>query len=430
MVRYLEQTSKLGDIKLRRIIEGSTLYWVPDPREYGKPGHYLPAELPVFYNPAMEVNRDLTILTVSAYSEIFERPLEDILYVEALAGTGIRGYRVANEVGEVMVLMNDIDPKCVRLMQYNMGFFPAELRSRLIILCNEACHLLSGLRYWFRPADIVDIDPFGSPSPFVDSAVRALKKKFGVLIVTATDTAPLIGKFRNSMLRKYGVWLFITPYGPELGVRSLIYLLGRTASKYGIGVRPLFGVFMRNFIKVAVLLIPGRRTADKFWRNIGWLCVDDEYCEAKVLEFSENRCNGRLIGPLWSGDIFDEEFLRVMLRKLRSSPLSDESKRYLEKWLSCELRGLGLRLYYDLEFIASKLGVSTPSTLKIIELLRSEGYIAERTHFCTKAVRTNASLKKVIEIVRSLGKSQTSSPNNAPRLEAQTAHRRSSITQG
>ena len=43
----------------------------------------------------------------------------------------------------------------------------------------------------------IDIDPFGSPVPFIDSAIQSLART-GVLEVTATDTAALTGSSLSS----------------------------------------------------------------------------------------------------------------------------------------------------------------------------------------------------------------------------------------
>ena len=39
---------------------------------------------------------------------------------------------------------------------------------------------------------IAVVDPFGSPVPFIQSAIRGCRRK-GILAITATDTAPLAG---------------------------------------------------------------------------------------------------------------------------------------------------------------------------------------------------------------------------------------------
>lgn len=51
--------------------------------------------------------------------------------------------------------------------------------------------------------DAIDLDPYGCPSIFLDSAVQAIKDG-GLLLVTATDMAVLAGNSPETCYSKYG----------------------------------------------------------------------------------------------------------------------------------------------------------------------------------------------------------------------------------
>lgn len=51
--------------------------------------------------------------------------------------------------------------------------------------------------------DVIDLDPYGSPTIFLDSAVQAIKDG-GLLLVTATDMAVLAGNTPETCYVKYG----------------------------------------------------------------------------------------------------------------------------------------------------------------------------------------------------------------------------------
>lgn len=51
--------------------------------------------------------------------------------------------------------------------------------------------------------DIIDLDPYGCPSIFLDSAVQAIEDG-GLLLVTATDMAVLAGNSPETCYSKYG----------------------------------------------------------------------------------------------------------------------------------------------------------------------------------------------------------------------------------
>lgn len=401
MVEYLNETMQFRGMHLRRIREGRTLYWVPDPKFYAKPGHYLPSELPVFYNPAMELNRDLTILAVATYLRIADREPEDLTYIELLAGTGIRGFRVLNEVGLLNVILNDLDLNCINLMRFNAKFFPADIQSHVTMLNYEANHLLSSIKLWKNPVDIIDIDPFGTPAPFLDTATRVIKRRDGLLLVTATDTSALIGKFPKSARRKYGIQLTVTPYCNEIAVRALIYHTLSVGAKHRVALRPLFGFFFMHFIRVAFITTPGKKIADSFLeKKSKWLKTKEILFEA--LDTPHSAPDEQLVGPIWFEPIYDEEFIREALAILSKLPLDTKSKAKLETWLQVELKAASIPLYYDVEFIASKLKKPTPRVKDVIVELQKLGYIAERTHFSSKAVKTNAPLEILVSVIKKL----------------------------
>lgn len=54
-----------------------------------------------------------------------------------------------------------------------------------------------------RCFDAIDLDPYGCPSVFLDSAVQTIKEG-GLLLITATDMAVLAGNSPESCYSKYG----------------------------------------------------------------------------------------------------------------------------------------------------------------------------------------------------------------------------------
>lgn len=53
------------------------------------------ARAPVFFNPVMELNRDLSVAALSFYQQ---QKGEDIAICDAFGGSGIRGIRYAQEI--------------------------------------------------------------------------------------------------------------------------------------------------------------------------------------------------------------------------------------------------------------------------------------------------------------------------------------------
>ena len=81
-----------------------------------------------------------------------------------------------------------------------------------------------GLKPWHSAAqayDAVDLDPYGSPTQLLDSAVQAVAEG-GLLLVTATDMAVLCGNNGEACWGKYGSYPLHRPYCHEMALRILL----------------------------------------------------------------------------------------------------------------------------------------------------------------------------------------------------------------
>ena len=109
--------------------------------------------------------------------------------------------RYAKEVSGLReVVANDVDPVAHQTMASNFGRNGlleggGEQSCRVTSTVGDAAALLYGSR---PPAgerfDVVDLDPYGTASPFLDGAVQAVSEG-GLLMVTCTDMAVLAGAY-------------------------------------------------------------------------------------------------------------------------------------------------------------------------------------------------------------------------------------------
>ena len=74
------------------ITEGTTNVEVPVPDEDSS---FPPSSVAVFYNPAMKTNRDVAVAAIACFSKNDPQ----YSYLDALSASGIRGLRIAKEVG-------------------------------------------------------------------------------------------------------------------------------------------------------------------------------------------------------------------------------------------------------------------------------------------------------------------------------------------
>ena len=79
------------------------------------------------------------------------------------------------------------------------------------------------------PFQWIDLDPFGSPVSFLDSAIQSISR-VGVLEVTATDTAALCGSAKTSAARRYGSTGITDAYMHDDATRILLGVIARIAA--------------------------------------------------------------------------------------------------------------------------------------------------------------------------------------------------------
>lgn len=306
----------------------------------------------VFYNRAMVFNRDTTIFLLS------NMRVRNAL--DALAATGVRGLRIAKELG-INTTINDVSKDAYRFIKKN-----AELNEVSVTVKNrDANALMAEERY-----DYVDIDPFGTPVYFIDMALRCGK----ILGITATDTATLSGRNKKVIRRYLSTLSTPAPYAHEIGVRNLLGYIGRMAVRYDLGIKPIFSFWYGHFYRVYVRILKGSHHAKRTLENIG------------MCEYG---------GPVWIAHIHDFDFLN-RARIPEHLPTYKLLDKYLNLW-----RQEKTFLFYHLPSIASDLKTSMPSVKYIIESLRDKGFEAYRTHFSTQGIKTNASKDVLCEIMKS-----------------------------
>jgi tRNA (guanine26-N2/guanine27-N2)-dimethyltransferase len=360
------------------ITEGETQLYVPVLGAFGKRASGVVRKPPVFYNPHMALNRSLSVLFMRVAGA-------DLVFSDVLAGSGAKGIRVAVESG-CEVFLNDANPDAVRLINKN-----ADLNNVDVSVSN-----LDANRFALENIgafDFIDIDPFGSPVPFLDSGILSLKKN-GYIGATATDTATLCGVYPDTCFRRYQAQPFRSEFCHEVGLRIIIGYLARTAAKYDKGLRPILSHSTRHYFRTYSKTVDSVTAAKDSLDSLGYLY----FCE-KCRDFKSERsafpsarqciCGGAMkaSGPLWLGSLSVQTFLEQTLSLSQSR---DEQK--LLGLLSAEVDA---PFYFDVHKLAKTIRVSPVGIETIIERLREDGFAALRTHFTPVGVKTDAPIDVV-----------------------------------
>jgi tRNA (guanine26-N2/guanine27-N2)-dimethyltransferase len=398
-----------SDFPTETIKEGKVEALVPRLEAFRKlPSDYAPSKAPVFYNPVMELNRDLTVLALQAYQRMANH---EITVCEPLTGCGLGGIRFAAEVGGVKkVLMNDISKEAFRLASFNVRL--NGLNEKATVKHEEANLLLSRHSAPHKRFDAINIDPFGSPVRFLDSSVRALRNG-GLIALTATDMAPLCGVHPRACVRKYGGKPLRTEYCHELAVRLLAGSLTTTAARHDIGVSVVFSHRAEHYIRVYATIKYGAKNADESIKSMGYLlhCFKCFHREKENETFTVKRsatcseCGSRLnlAGPLWLGRLFDARFCELMEDEARRRRLG-LAQRIQRMLTLIRNEGEAPITYYVVDKLCDSLNLPVPPVKKVVEALRREGFQASLTHFSSRGIRSDAPASKMREILPSLVK--------------------------
>jgi tRNA (guanine26-N2/guanine27-N2)-dimethyltransferase len=346
----------------------------------------------VFFNPAMEFCRDISSIAVGAYCEEVGRKIR---LVDGLCATGARGVRYAKEnecIGKVEFV--DMDEDACKLAERN-----AKL-NRLKSYEVHCCHINDFL-FHNRGFDWVEIDPFGTPLPYLQSALASFRKE-GMLSVTATDTAVLCGAHYKACLKNYGAVPIDNEYCHETGVRILAGAVVRQAATLNLGAEFYLSLSAQHFFKLFVRLRAGAEGAIASMKKLGYIshcpkCLHRDWkLNPPILKDKCPKCGGKLMhaGPLFLGELWDKKFLERMRGINRQRDYGNKPR--IDEILSLMEEEVGMPpTYFDLHKVAEKMRKSPPNFESFIEKLRQKGFKVSKTHFKRNSIRSNAGIKDI-----------------------------------
>jgi len=342
-----------------------------------------------FYNPKMKLNRDIGVAMAGALG------ITD--YLDALAASGARGLRVAKEAKVENVTLNDVSSRAAALIEENAR------RNGL-----GACEILSSnanILLHQRHFEAVDLDPFGSPSPFLAAASRSA---LSYLFITATDTAPLCGAHLKSGIRKYMAVPVKAEHHREMGARVLLGAVARELARVDKGMHPLLTHVSDHYVRVYLKIARGAKSADKTLESMGyieqcrscgrWRVVFGLGCSSSgTCSFCGEKAG--VAGPIWLGPIQDRDNIIRALAVLESSAASSDRAVRLLQLCADEI---DVPMYYDHHRLCRRFKATPGNADDLVALLRSAGWRASRTHFSGVGIKTDAPFEVLCEMICSV----------------------------
>ncbi|HEV8360418.1 MAG TPA: hypothetical protein VGR28_08205 [Candidatus Thermoplasmatota archaeon] len=345
----------------------------------------------VFYNRAAALNRDVSVLYMAARHQG-----SAIRAVDALAGAGARGVRWVVEAGLQGVVLNDRSPAAAQAIAQNLARNGVEAE----VAQKDIAVLLAE-----RSFQHIELDPYGTPAPFLDLAYRNLGRRAGVSF-TATDAAALCGASPKACERRYRAIPTRTPeLCHEAALRILLGHAIQVAAKHDQAAVPVLANSREHYFRCFTETRRSARLADELLAQLGWL-VECDACLARG--FAPERLRAcfacaqpaRASGPMWRGALWDPGLLAQMAKQREGRALARPAavERDLGLWQE-EADAGGLP--FDLHRIAEREGIAEGApTEAVVAALRARGFPAAGSHLAGTYVRTPAPAADIVSCVR------------------------------
>lgn len=346
----------------------------------------------VFYNTDMVVNRDVSVACLAVYQDWADKELQ---ICDALGGSGVRGLRYLDEVDHISeMVINDKNPAAVEAIETNVAANDVDA-DRITVTDRDANTVLTD-RY--RSLDYVDLDPFGSPAPFLDSAARSLFRE-SALGATATDLAPLYGSYRKVCERRYGSTPLKTDFSHEIGLRILLRSVFEACSRYDIAFQPKLCFHQQHYYRVFGTTTESKKQCNRLLDDIGYL----QHCrDCRWRAFTDRgdcipacpHCDSASVetaGPLWTGRFSDPDFAGKTADWLQRKDYTEAADIVTQVQEECEIT----TPFYDTHELAAAANAPAPDRAGLLDRLHEQGYRAVETHFLPHAIRTDAPIDAI-----------------------------------
>lgn len=369
--------------------------------------------------------------------------------LEALSATGLRSIRYAKEIPLLgTVLANDLAPTAVQALRRNLALnFPpdrpidewAPLAAKdkeedaegqeqaqtappsdenLAIHPDCKVQVNQGdaiaLMYSHRDPplrfDVVDLDPYGTASPFLDAAVQSVTDG-GLLCVTCTDLAVLAGhNYPEKCWSLYGGVSIKAEYSHEAALRLVLHAIASAAGKYGRYIQPMLSLSIDFYLRVFVRVWSRPETVKQNASQTG-LVYTCSRCSAfhiqrmgRATESVSSKtghanwkfgsasgpptdthcaeCGGtfHVGGPMWFGPLHDQTFCEELLGTLDSGKHSVHTEPRIRGMVTTAMDELEAPFYFHPAKIAGLFHCASPSLANVVYVQKSDmqEWIAQR----------------------------------------------------
>ncbi|CDO96258.1 unnamed protein product [Kluyveromyces dobzhanskii CBS 2104] len=429
-----------------------------------------PNEETVFYNPIQQFNRDLSVTCIKALDELYQeeqlerrklknknrkRKTEDvgdessdivkkrkldekqgsvpvsvgelstkpyIKILEALSATGLRAIRYAKEIPNVKtVVANDLLPAAVESIKRNVIY--NDVSDKVVPNLDDANLLMYRNKGNNVKYHIIDLDPYGTVTPFVDASMQSIEDG-GMMLVTCTDLSVLAGNgYPEKCFALYGgVNMAGHDATHESALRLVLNLLGQSAAKYKKTIEPLISLSIDFYVRVFIRVKTSPIEVKNLQSNtmVGYMCSGCGSYHTQPLGRQQERetkkgnkftkfslaqgppvdrhcsyCGSvhHIVGPMYGGPLHNKEFVDRVLRINKEDHKDDTygTRKRIEGMLTLAKNELSAPFYFTPNSLSSVLKFQVPTLKAVVAGLGSLGFECSLTHAKASSLKTNAS---------------------------------------
>ncbi|PNT66708.1 hypothetical protein BRADI_3g15962v3 [Brachypodium distachyon] len=288
--------------------------------------------------------------------------------LEALAASGLRAIRYALEVdgiGEVVAVDNN--EEAIEACKKNIYHNAIPASSKVVPnLADARVYMLTHPKEF----DVVDLDPYGSPAAFLDSAVQCVADG-GILMCSATDMAVLAGGNPEVCFSKSASTVKTSP----LKISHVYQCVGCNS------------FHLQNVGRI--------NSKDK--RNVAL----PNFCPTVPQECCE--CGHKFVmgGPIWSDPIHDKEWATSILSNVQAMSGAYPAYAKISAVLTSVSQELvNAPLFVSLHSLCATLKCTNPTMAMFHSALRNAGYQISGSHVDPLALKTDAPMSVIWDIMR------------------------------
>ena len=349
-----------------------------------------------FYRPQSAIARDLAVLAATVYRQRHGR----LRVLDAMTGCGVRPLRYGLEAGADWVWANEGNPELAATLAQNLAALPTDTCHITHQDANQVFFTCYQQRDFY---DLVDIDNFGSPAPYISTGLWATRLE-GMLYLTSTDGRATSGHDPERSVRTYGACARSHPAVHEQGLRLMIGHAAQTAAERGMGIEPVFSLFTGQVHRVMVRLVSKPTLSDTnygflgychrcgHFQTVGWRHLGRVLCPCGTEDTPV------VSGPMWLGPLHDGGRLAKMQGLAERWHWGSQARL-----LAIMTQEIDLPPYYfPLGEIGRRGQMDIPNRDRLIAALQAQGYWAAIPSMDWQGLKTDAAFGDCVAIARSI----------------------------